>query len=238
MQILHEAFKVLVENGCVLSRESLSFDPSTIKLPEEIKLLTIHTTPTEKFILLTERKINGLFKVIDITGDCSDFGWLPYLREAISSDSGEILVLAQNDPTSGILGLVNCMRREPGGERIRCVYLQNEAPAFNADSGFYKNQLNKGFVMNVYKNGQWGTYRHLLLDDVMVINEHCFAEATVQGDLSSIRWLEGELVNPPTKSLEPDKELIYVNLLQLEVMICLYQIYNFRITIQHSTLKT
>lgn len=48
--------------------------------------------------------------------------------------------------------------------------------------------------LNVYKGGEWGTYRHLLLpSEPLVDKEHCFVNVTVRGDLSSLKWVEGPL---------------------------------------------
>lgn len=199
-----------MKNGYVLSREPLSFDPSVNKIPEGIELLTTHTTPTEKLILLAQSKPSPSLKVIDITNAPSKFGWLASLQEAVKSDNGNVLVVAQNDPNNGILGLVNCIRREPGGEKARCIFMQSSAPAFDADSEFYANQLRRGYVINVYKDGKWGTYRHLLLEDTAQIeSEHCVANVTTRGDLSSLTWIEGPI--KLTEELPSDKELVYVS---------------------------
>lgn len=211
--VLHDAFKILVENGGVLSREPLSFDCYAIKLPENVELLTVHTTPTEKLVLLTQPKFKPQNKVVDIS-DTTNFAWLPCLQEAVKDNSKNVVVLARNDNTNGILGFVNCLRKEPGCQKTTCVFLQDKAPDFNSNDAFYKDQLDKGFVTNVYKHGKWGTYRHLLLNNSRkVMTEHCVAEVTVRGDLSSAKWLEGDIdVDSPEKSLQPDEELVYVSL--------------------------
>lgn len=42
-----------------------------------------------------------------------DFDWLPKLQEALNQD-GAVIAYAQGEPLSGLLGLVACVRREPG----------------------------------------------------------------------------------------------------------------------------
>lgn len=66
------------------------------------------------------------------------------------------------------------------------------APAFSLDDPLYKNQLKKDLALNVYKNNVWGSYRHLLLESSSLVEaHHCTANATIRGDLSSLKWFSG-----------------------------------------------
>lgn len=48
-------------------------------------------------------------------------------------------------------------------------------------------------AVNVLKEGEWGTYRHLLMcENKLVETEHCKA-VNNKGDLSSLTWTEGQL---------------------------------------------
>jgi fatty acid synthase len=56
--------------------------------------------------------------VIHVTAH--NYNWLPQVQTAISSNSKRhIILVAQGEPLSGIVGLVNCMRKEPGGDFVR-----------------------------------------------------------------------------------------------------------------------
>lgn len=67
-------------------------------------------------------------------------------------------------------------------------------PAFSLHNSFYKNQFDKDLTHNVYKNGQWGSYRHLPLEPVNDVEvPYTYNTLEVQGDLSSFRWVEGSL---------------------------------------------
>jgi len=46
--------------------------------------------------------------------------------------------------------------------------LDSNAPDFNSNKSFYKNQLVKGLMINIYKNGEWGFYKR---NSVQVLNE-------------------------------------------------------------------
>lgn len=53
-----------------------------------------------------------------------NYDWLPQLQEVIGKSSKHrVLLVAQGEPLSGILGLVNCIRKEPGGESIRSGFI-------------------------------------------------------------------------------------------------------------------
>ena len=56
--------------------------------------------------------------VIHVTGQ--NYRWLPEVQNAITSNTKQHIVLvAQGEPLSGIVGLVNCICREQGSDFIR-----------------------------------------------------------------------------------------------------------------------
>lgn len=88
---------------------------------------------------------------------------------------------------------MTCIRREIAN--VRYVFIQDSnAPKFDLSSQFYAQQLEKGLMANVLKEGQWGSYRHLQLDqrsDVRV--EHAYVNTRTMGDLSSLEWIQSPL---------------------------------------------
>lgn len=98
----------------------------------------------------------------------------------------------------GLVGLMTCVRREMGGENARYVFIQDKsAPKFGLTVRFYAQQLDKGLIANVLKGGQWGSYRHLPLDQQNNVPslqvEHAYINTLTRGDLSSLKWIEGPL---------------------------------------------
>lgn len=84
--------------------------------------------------------------------------------------------------------------------------IDKSAPTFSLEDPFYKTQLKKDLALNVYKNKVWGSYRHLLLEPSSQIEvEHGLVNTTVRGDLSSLKWVAGNLV--PYKQ-KPEESLI------------------------------
>lgn len=119
--------------------------------------------------------------------------WIPKLQDLLKETS-KVVLYAQDEELSGILGLVTCLKCESYGDRISCVLIVDKAPKFDPKLPFYKDQLEKNMAINVWKDGSWGTYRHLPLPETnLVENEHCYANFTARGDLSTQTWVEGKL---------------------------------------------
>jgi fatty acid synthase len=78
---------------------------------------------------------------------------------------------------------------------FRCYFIPDtSAPPFDLNLPLYQPQLNKDLAINVYSDGKWGSYRHLPLDSGATVSvPHAYVSLMRRGDLSSFRWLEGNL---------------------------------------------
>ena len=99
-----------------------------------------------------------------------EFTWVDKLKTIMNvqnqtSVDTRIILVAETDFECGLLGLVNCLRKEPGGEIIRGVFIQDDkAPAFSLQEPLYANQLQLDLPINVIRSDNvWGSYRHFLL---------------------------------------------------------------------------
>lgn len=202
-----EASEVVPENGYLLSRETLG---TTTQAPNNLHILTVHETPTELLVLLRKGRPATIADFAEITEDTA---WLPRLQQLLRTENN-VVIYSQNRPINGILGLTNCIRKEAGGEACKCVLIQDDGlPAFKPDLEYYKQQLEKGFAVNVLSGGKWGTYRHLLLEEKFVEGaQHSLIEFTTKGDLSSAKWVEGPLTG--NVSIDFDEDLVQVKPLQ------------------------
>lgn len=76
----------------------------------------------------------------------------------------------------------------------RMVYIPGSDKKFSFKEKLYRDQLRKDVIMNVYKNGVFGSYRHLPLenvnDEATLKVEHAYINTLVRGDLSSLKWIE------------------------------------------------
>lgn len=170
----------------VLSREPLNYTFDN----ECMEILSAYTTPAETLVLLRKRIAWKLPNIVQL----KDLQWIQELQ-TLKQTGKETLVFSQSDPINGILGFVNCIRREPGGETIKGLFIQDDvAPAVDLNLEFYQKQLRKGLAINVFKNGQWGTYKHLLLRPELVAEkQHALVKQLSKCNLSSLKWVEGPL---------------------------------------------
>ncbi|XP_035213956.1 fatty acid synthase-like [Stegodyphus dumicola] len=82
----------------------------------------------------------------------------------------------------------------------RCVFIEQPAkgpqlPPFSLDEPFYDHIVKKNLLMNVWKNGLWGSFRHLRIHGGKPLEpvEHSFAMCAKTGDLSSFEWRESHI---------------------------------------------
>ncbi|XP_033753240.1 LOW QUALITY PROTEIN: fatty acid synthase-like [Pecten maximus] len=136
-------------------------------------------------------------EILNIEGTSCE--WVEKLKTKISEyqeqPKGNNLWLTVNETRySGLLGLVNCLRQEPGGERIRCIFnmdSKQENPAWLFEGSEFQEIVKKDLVMNVWKDGMWGSYRHVPSRDTQC--KPCagaFVNVLTRGDLSSLSWIE------------------------------------------------
>lgn len=128
--------------------------------------------------------------------------WVDELREKIvkvqSDNSKRIWLVSEGTNNTGIVGLVNCLRQEPGGTSIRCIFTNKgtpKLPEFSLKNQFYQEILEKDLTMNVFKRGSWGTYRHLKMPEDLekVETKHAYLNVLTRGDLSSLVWIDSPL---------------------------------------------
>ncbi|XP_066144652.1 fatty acid synthase-like [Euwallacea fornicatus] len=205
--ILELALESIQNNGFILSRESLEFDVSSVDV-DTLSIITGFSTDSEQLIMFKKKTTVSTPRVINIKSEDKKFTWLPDLQSAVKHEK-HIIIFSQGESLSGIQGLATCIRREPGGSEVKLVYSPNSLPEFDPELPVYKEQLSKNMAVNIFKDGQWGTYRHLLLEKARQIEmPHCYLNSVIVGDLSSLTWLEGNLKNNST--LQSDRVLVSV----------------------------
>lgn len=159
------AVKSLHERGYLVSRESpqLTASEAIQKCPPEFNIVSmIQTDDNEQLVLLQRQIKRKLIAAQDVVVNISNSGdtttadsyeWLDKLKTAIKQSKGNVIVLSQNNPRSGIVGLVNCIRKEPEGNKVICVFIDDaHAPPFDLQLPFYQEQLKLGLAVNVLRN--------------------------------------------------------------------------------------
>jgi len=107
--------------------------------------------------------------------------------------SENVWLFANDDNLNGIVGLVNCLRQEPGGDRFRCIFSDGklEMPIdFNKEP--FNRLLRNDLVINVHRDNRWGTYRLLNLEKNYdkIETAEAYLDIVKKGDLSSIKWFD------------------------------------------------
>ncbi|XP_022912997.2 fatty acid synthase-like [Onthophagus taurus] len=187
-----EIINVLEPNGFILTREE-----KNIEKLFDVPALTIFTkhailNTNEMLILLKKTPKQNVENYFELANNFQDFTWIPKLKEELQINPNAVIVSKGRD-LNGILGFINCLRREPGKTNVKCVFIMDDIN-FNIKEKFFQDQLQKGMHINVLKDSIWGTYRHLIINETT----KCFSEQTFvvvknPGDLSTLTWVEGPL---------------------------------------------
>lgn len=134
----------------IISREKDRPNPKDYS--DKYDLVTIHDTGLEYVVMFRKRIGAKPAKFIRIIAADQTFSWIDKVKDELKE--GQKLVLySQDEPINGLLGLVNCLRREPGGEIVYGLLIADpSAPDFNPDIEFYENQLDKDLAINIYQD--------------------------------------------------------------------------------------
>lgn len=196
IDVLNNAAASIKGGGFILLEELKgALDTSLLK---DFEIISKQITSTKMFLLLRKSiDIPHSASVIQITE--TNFSWVEPLKDEMKkaeTDGRKIYLYVHGEPLSGLVGMMNCLKQEPGGSNIRAVFIQDkDAPKFSVKA--YEKQLKKDLVHNVLKNKIWGSYRHILLeyynDNGKLQVEHAYINTLTRGDLASLRWIEGPL---------------------------------------------
>ncbi|XP_035774236.1 fatty acid synthase-like [Anopheles albimanus] len=220
-EFISDAINCLSDQGFILLRESLGY---TIKEGHRrLQLVSTINLEDETFFLLQQKKsaMNASVDAhaIKVSMEEATIPWLLELKQEVKAKP--VILYAQNDASSGIIGLVNCLRKEPNIQTITCFFIaDSNAPSFDPSNPFYKDQIDLGLAINVYRDGQWGMYRHFKLLEPMCYEptaDQCFISSLKSGDLSSLTWVLGPLSERP--STGPLIRVAYSSLNFKDVMI-------------------
>uniref|UniRef100_A0A2C9GS69 Fatty acid synthase n=1 Tax=Anopheles arabiensis TaxID=7173 RepID=A0A2C9GS69_ANOAR len=220
-EFISDAINCLSDQGFILLRESPEY-----RLQDghrRLQLVSTMSIEGETFLLLQQKKsaMNTSVDahVIKVCSNDTTHNWLLELKQEVKTKP--VILYAQNDRSSGIIGLVNCIRKEPNIQTVSCFFIDDPtAPAFDASNPFYKEQIELGLAINVYRKGQWGSYRHFKLQEeprYEPSTKHCFANCVKPGDLSSFTWMVGPLNEQSPSS--PLARVVYSSLNFKDVML-------------------
>ncbi|XP_063702664.1 fatty acid synthase-like [Culicoides brevitarsis] len=201
--------KSLSEKGFILCRETSRVQISDLPKFKEFQILSVIPLDDQTYVLLQVKPkvAESQASIVKVSSQDTEYLWVGELQNLMSKNKAVIVVSEESH--SGVIGLVNCIRKEPKGQNVSCVFVDDPtASKFDVDNPMYKNQLQLGLAINVFKDGQWGSYRHLqLITERQTIQrrDHCYANTLTKADISSLSWLTG-----PYNYTRPKNELARV----------------------------
>ncbi|KAL2715948.1 fatty acid synthase-like [Vespula squamosa] len=159
------------DNGFILSREKKNTSLDLSVLQEFQLRIVLEKRTSEEFWILLKKTNKIAENTMIINVNSNEFSWLEKVQTILASTEGHninetrILLVEEGNFESGLLGFINCLRKEPGGNIFRAVLIQDlKAPKFSLNLPLYSEQLETDLVVNVLRPGNvWGSYRHQLL---------------------------------------------------------------------------
>ncbi|KPM02590.1 fatty acid synthase-like protein 1 [Sarcoptes scabiei] len=156
-----------------LSELGLQRIKSFIRLAESLglSLISNKSDSLTSTCLLFRKKINNIKpemqSIVPIYFGSFD-KWVNKLKQTFIEKKSRpknenIWLLADDSHFNGILGMINCLRQEPGGDRFRCIFSLN-APLpqpIDFKQNFYRKVMENDLAVNVWCDNQWGSYRLL-----------------------------------------------------------------------------
>ena len=168
-------------------------------------------------ILLEDKQV-----IVDVKVD--DFSWVNDLKEHLVMKEGDekksnrVWLIAKDTPSNGIIGLVNCLRKEFGSDRIRCLFCPEGERPRNGKQLLTNDILSKDLLMNVYRGGECGSFRHLSVQciEAWVQTKDAYLDVKTKGDLSSFRWMERHQKHVEDQSVDEKVISVYYSALNFK----------------------
>ncbi|XP_055691136.1 fatty acid synthase-like [Lutzomyia longipalpis] len=196
--LLRNLKESIKEDGFILLEEPIKeISDTTLFDKLGLVLVSSQVSSNRKYLLL--RPVFDIssknIQVVNLTE--KNFNWLEDLKLALRTAEAEnklVYIVCQGEELFGAVGLMNCIKNEGGGKTARLFFIQDtDAPTFSTSNPLYMNQISKNLIINVLKDGSWGTFRHLKLDceGQTRLVEHAYVNNLIKGNLSSFKWIEG-----------------------------------------------
>ncbi|XP_056152912.1 fatty acid synthase [Lampris incognitus] len=151
-------------------------------------------------LFLCRRNFTSKQQPIFLPVDGTDYQWVKTLKATLAEPSDSPVWLTASQGHCGVVGMVNCLRQEPGGNRVRCAFVSNlnkssVVPTLQPTHTSMQSVLKGDLVMNVFRDGRWGVFRHQLITQDMneEMTEQAYVNVLTRGDLSSLRWIASPL---------------------------------------------
>lgn len=218
--ILQNMFSSILDTGFILLEENQYREESADRLFVANNLICISAQHIcGRAYLLLRRKLDiSLRKNKIIFCTEKSFAWVTELKDALATIEQEpchVYLVCQGEALFGAGGLYNCIRLEAAGKFVRVVHVYDQgAEQFSLTGSMYKDLLSADLAYQAYRNGEWGSLRHLKLEchpnDPSLATEHAYINTLVKGDFSTLQWIEGPLSKQPHNIDDENFELCSV----------------------------
>jgi len=169
-KLYEKLLSLLMPQGFLLTLEESGTVNDYENILKTYQLDVILEKQTNEKTLLLLRKMQkpvskNQYQIVHV--DNYNFSWVNELKSIMNKQNktDTKIILITEDFECGLLGLINCLRKEPGGGIIKGVFIQdNKAPVFSLQESLYMKQLQLDLPINILRSGNvWGSYRHFPL---------------------------------------------------------------------------
>ncbi|XP_017888250.2 fatty acid synthase-like, partial [Ceratina calcarata] len=225
--ILEQLIHATEDKGFILLQES-GINKDTFPFLKSCGLnIVLEKSLNKQTLLLLKKEEKPPQKTEVVHVNNNEFSWIEKVKMIMKNEKDKktnettrLVLVAEGDMENGLLGMVKCLRREPNGEIVKAVIIQDKnAPKFSLNDPFYSEQLDLNIAYNVLRPGRiWGTYRHVPYPEVKPIPvPHGYVNLKVRGDLSSIQWMQGPI--QPDAKYDNIVKVVYASLNFRDVML-------------------
>lgn len=154
------------------------------KMPLEI-IFSSKTESSELYLFKKCVKIH--YDTILVNVSNTNFNWIDELKVYIRDEQPKtVYLVSQNDEISGVMGLTNCLNREPTNCKFRFLMITKE---ISVNDELCTKQMRKGLAFNVLRDGNWGTYVYVPMEKIgkKIVSDAAVNIGTV-GNLTSLEW--------------------------------------------------
>ncbi|MBI3899302.1 MAG: SDR family NAD(P)-dependent oxidoreductase [Gammaproteobacteria bacterium] len=120
----------------------------------------------------------------------------------LAADPQSRFWLDATEPSApGLVGMVNCLRYEASGDRVRCLVTDRENVVSDAEIA---HQRRLDLTVNVHRHGCWGSFRHLpFVLPAPVTSDNVTLDLQTRGDLSTLHWRQAPRWKEAVTEFEP-----------------------------------
>ncbi|XP_026672126.1 fatty acid synthase-like isoform X1 [Ceratina calcarata] len=225
--ILVQLIHATEDKGFILLQES-GINKDTFPFLKSCGLnIVLEKSLNKQTLLLLKKEEKPPQKTEVVHVNNNEFSWIEKVKMIMKNEKDKktnettrLVLVAEGDMENGLLGMVKCLRREPNGEIVKAVIIQDKnAPKFSLNDPFYSEQLDINIGYNVLRPGRiWGTYRHVPYPEVKPVPvPNGYVNLKVRGDLSSIQWMQGPI--QPDAKYDNIVKVVYASLNFRDVML-------------------